>query len=162
MSMFKWFAAGAVIILAGVVLFFSLRTKSEVGSGGDPEARIISYLKKNVKPGQPVLVTELYNNVFTTPEERDALQRLYNISFKVPAFVAETYTNTGTIPKLAELSNQFQLTIPGEMDVLLRSIESDPRVPKFFERDQTTGEITRIYVDRIASDERFGRPLRNR
>jgi len=161
--MFKWFAGAAVIILAGAVLFFSLRTKSEdVGSGGNPEARIISYLKKNVRPGQPVLVTELYNNVFTTPEERDALQRLYNISFKVPAFVAETYTNTGKIPTLAELSNQFQLTIPGEMDVLLRSIESDPRVPKFFERDQTTGEITSIYVDRIASDERFGRPLRNR
>jgi len=163
MNMFKWLAATAAIIVVGVALFFSLRTKTEdVGSGGDPEARIVSYLKKNVRPGQPVLVTELYNNVFTSPEERDALQRLYDISFKAPAFAAEVYTNTGKIPTLAELSNQFQLTIPGEMGVLLRAIESDPRVPKFFERDETTGEITRIYVDRIISDERFGRPLRNR
>src|SRR5215471_17574856 len=163
MNMFKWLAATAAIIVVGVALFFSLRTKTEdVGSGGDPEARIVSYLKKNVRPGQPILVTELYNNVFTSPEERDALQRLYDISFKAPAFAAEVYTNTGKIPTLAELSNQFQLTIPGEMSVLLRAIESDPRVPKFFEQDDKTGEITRINIDRIISDERFRQPLRNR
>ena len=52
MSMVKWLAAAAAIIVVSVVLFFSLRTKTEdVGSGGDPEARIVSYLKKNVKLG---------------------------------------------------------------------------------------------------------------
>ena len=162
MSMFKWIAAAILVISAGVVLFFSLRTRTESVSNSDPEARIVAYLKKNIKPGQPVLVTELYNNVFTNPEERDALQRLYDVFFKIPASAAEIYMKTGKIPTLEELSNQLQLKIPGEIDVLLRAMESDPRVPQFFERDPATGEITRIDVNRIASDERFGRPLRNR
>ena len=162
MGMFKWLVAAVLVILAGVVLFVSLPPKTDDARTGDPETRIIAYLKENIRPGQPVLVTELYNNVFTSPEEREALQRLYDISFKIPASAAEIYTKRGKIPTLEELSNQFQLTIPGEIDVLLRAIESDPRVPKFFERDATTGEITRIDVGRIASDERFGRPLRNR
>jgi hypothetical protein len=45
---------------------------------------------------------------------------------------------------------------------LFRTMESDPRMPRFFERDSSTGEITRIDVDRIAADEKFGKPLRNR
>jgi hypothetical protein len=162
MSMFKWLAAAVLVIGIGVILFFSLLPRTEDVGNGDPETRIVDYLKKNVRPGQPVLVTELYNRVFTRREERAALQQLYDIFFKIPASAAEIYMKTGKIPTLEELSNQFQLKIPGEMDVLIRVMESDPRVPKFFERDPTSGEITRIYVDRIASDERFGRPLRNR
>ena len=160
--MSKWVAAGVLAILAGVVLVFILRPDGENAATGDADTRIVAYLKKNVRPSQPVLVTELYNNVFTRPEEREALQRLYDAFFKIPASAAQIYTNTGTIPTLEELSGQFQFKVPGEMDILLRVMESDPRVPRFFERDAATGEITRIDVDRIASDERFGRPLRNR
>lgn len=161
--MSRWLVPAVLAILVGVVLFFFLRPNAaEDAATGDPETRIIAYLKKNVSPGQPVLVTDLYNNVFTSPEDRDALQRLYDTFFRIPAAAAEIYTKTGKIPALEELSAQFQFKIPGEMDVLLRAMESDPRIPRFFERDPATGEITSIDVDRIASDERFGRPLRNR
>ncbi len=162
MSMFKWLAGGVLAILAGVLLFFFLRPKADDIATGDPETRIIAYLNKNVRPGQPVLVTELYNNVFTSAEEREALQRLYDVFLKIPAAAAEIYTKSGKIPTLMELSSEFQLKVPGELDVLLRAMESDPRVPRFFERDPATGEITNIHVDRITSDERFGRSLRNR
>ena len=37
------------------------------------EVRVVEYLKANVRPGQPVVVSELYNTVFTGPEERTAL-----------------------------------------------------------------------------------------
>ena len=33
------------------------------------ETRIVEYLKANVTPGRPVVVSDLYNNVFKTPEE---------------------------------------------------------------------------------------------
>ncbi|MBI4472161.1 MAG: hypothetical protein HY646_05800 [Acidobacteria bacterium] len=158
----KWLAAAVLAILVGVVLLFVLRPNAEDAATGDAETRIIAYLKENVRPGQPVLVTELYNNVFTSTEDREALQRLYDTFFSIPASAAEIYTKTGKIPTLEELSGHFQFKIPGEMEVLLRAMESDPRVPRFFERDPATGEITSIDVDRIASDERFGRPLRNR
>src|SRR5258706_1809758 len=48
----------------------------------DPEARIVEYLKTNVKPGQRVVVSELYNSVFSAPDERVALNRLFNTFFK--------------------------------------------------------------------------------
>src|SRR5712692_8801788 len=156
----KWIAAAVLVILLGGGVFLFLRSRQEDAPTGDPETRIIAYLNKNVRPGQPVLVTELYNNVFTRAEEREALQRLYDTVFKIPAFSAEFYMTTGKAPTLKELSDQFQLKIPGETDVLLRILDSDPRMPRFFERDKATGEITRIYVDRIAADEKFGKPLR--
>src|SRR6266704_1102862 len=78
-----------------------------------------------------------------------------------PETAAQIYMTTGKIPTLQELTDRFQFKVPGEIDVLLRIMESDPRVPRFFERDPATGEITQIHVDRIASEERFRRPLQN-
>src|SRR5688572_15391325 len=73
----------------------------------DAETRIINYLKANVKPGQPVRITELVNNVFKTPEERQVLDRLFNTFFKVPITVAQFYTKSNKIPTLQQLSDQF-------------------------------------------------------
>ena len=162
MNWFRWIAAAILAIIAGAVLVFVLRPRQEEAVAGDPETRIIAYLKTNVRPGQPVLVTQLYNNVFTTPEERETLQRLYDTSIRIPAAAAEIYKSTGKIPTLDELSRRFEFKLPGEIDVLLHVLESDPRVPAFFTRDPATGEIKSIDVDRITADERFGRPLRSR
>ena len=158
----KWIVVAVFAILIGAIAFVFLRSPAEEVATGDPETRIIAYLNKNVTPGTPVLVTKLYNEVFTSPEDREALQRLYDKFFKIPAFCVEFQMRTGNIPTLQQISNEFQLTVPGEVNSLFRVLESDPRAPKFFQRDPNTGEITQIYVDRIASDERFGKPLRNR
>ena len=160
--MWKWIAGVVLAILIGMVLFVGLRRDPQPPATGDAEARIVAYLKENVRPGQPVFITELHNNVFTTDEEREALQRLYDVFFGIPASAAQTYKDTGKIPTLRELSEHFNLKVPGEMEILLRIMESDPRVPKFFERDPATGEITKIDVDQIAAHERFGQPLRSR
>src|SRR6185369_4898340 len=94
------------------------------------ETRIVEYLKTNVTPGRPVVVSELYNNVFKTPEERKALERLYNSFFKIPMFIVQYNASTKKIPTLRELSEQFNFNVPGEADVMLRILESDPRIPK--------------------------------
>jgi hypothetical protein len=153
----KWVMAALLAGAVAVVLALLLRPQTP---SGNPETRIVAYLKDNVRPGQPVLVTDLYNNVFTRPEEREALERMYDAFFKIPAAAAEIYTSTGKIPTLDELSRRFQFEVPGEMDVLLRVMESDPRAPRFFTRDPATGEITSIDVEAITADERFGKPLR--
>jgi thiol-disulfide isomerase/thioredoxin len=49
--------------------------------------------------------------------------------------------------------------VPGEADVLLRVMESDPRMPSFFSRDPTSGEITSVDVDAILASPRFGKAL---
>src|SRR5437667_9611837 len=103
------------------------------------EKRIVDYLKANVTPGRPVVVSDLYNNVFKTPEERKALERLYSTFFKIPMFIVQYNAGSKKIPTLKELSEQFNFTVPGEADVILRIMEADPRVPKFIARDPKTG-----------------------
>ena len=112
------------------------------------EERIISYLKTQLTPGKPVLVTELHQR-FDRPEERKVLSRLYNIFFKVPNFVAQYYATYQKPPDLREIAEQFGLTIEGEVDVILRIIEYDRRVPRFFSRDPKTGEIASVDLDKI-------------
>ena len=124
-----------------------------------PEARVVEYLRQNVKPGDRVVVSDLLNNVFTASEERAALNRLFGTFFKIPLFAAQHQKSAGRPPTLAEISEQFQFQIPGEADVMLRIMESDPRMPKFLERDPKTGEITRVDVDAVMAHPRFGKLL---
>src|SRR6266850_5074867 len=119
------------------------------------ETRVIEYLKANVTPGRPVVVSDLYNNVFKTPEEQKALERLYNTFFKIPMFIVQYNTSTKKIPTLREISEQFNFNVPGEADVILRVMEADPRVPKFLERNPKTGEITRIDIEKIKASPQF-------
>jgi thiol-disulfide isomerase/thioredoxin len=123
------------------------------------EQRIIDYLKANVTPGRPVVVSELYNNVFKTPEERKVLDRLFNTFFKIPMFIVQYNATSKKIPTLRELSEQFNFTVPGEADVILRIMEADPRVPRFIERDAKTGEITKVDIARIQASPQFGKVL---
>jgi thiol-disulfide isomerase/thioredoxin len=123
------------------------------------ETRVVEYLKANVRPGQPVVVSELNNSVFTSPEERAALNRLFNTFFKMPLYLAQHLAAAGKPPTLREISEQFHFEVPGEADVMLRIMESDPRMPRFVTRDAATGEITGVDVDRILAHPRFGKAL---
>src|SRR5499426_2805155 len=123
------------------------------------ETRIIQYLKANVKPGQPVVVSDLYNNVFKTPEEQKVLERLYNTFFKIPMFIVQYNSGAKKTPTLREISEQFNFNVPGEADVILRIMESDPRVPKFIERDPKSGEITKVDIEKIKASPQFSRVI---
>jgi thiol-disulfide isomerase/thioredoxin len=104
-------------------------------------------------------VSELYNNVFTGPEERAVLNRLFNTFFKMPLYLAQQVTAAGKPPTLREISERFRFEVPGEADVLLRIMEADPRMPRFVTRDPATGEITKVDVDAILKHPRFGKAL---
>ena len=123
------------------------------------ETRIVEYLKTHVTPGRPVVVSDLYNNVFKTPEEQKALERLYNTFFKIPMFIVQYNTGSKKIPTLREISEQFNFKVPGEADVILRVMESDPRVPKFIERDPKTREIIKVDIDAIKASPQFSQVI---
>ena len=123
------------------------------------EKRVIDYLRQNVTPGKPLVVSDLYNNVFTAPEERKALDRLFNIFFKIPVFVAQHKAATNRIPTLDDIARQFNLRVTGEVQVLLTVLESDPRVPKFMTRDARTGEITAVDIEAVKKDKRFSQAI---
>ena len=105
------------------------------------------------------MVSELYNQVFTSDAERAVLNRLFNTFFKLPLYMAQQQKGTGKPPTLAEISEQFALRVPGEADVLLRIMQSDPRIPHFMTRNPVNGEIMRVDVDEIMAHPRFGKLL---
>jgi thiol-disulfide isomerase/thioredoxin len=125
----------------------------------EAEVRVIEYLKAHVRPGEPVVVSDLYNQVFTGAAERAALDRLVNAFFKLPLFLAQYQRAAGRPPTLAEISEQFHFQVPGQAEVMLRILESDPRVPRFIARDASSGEIVRVDVEAILADPRFGKVL---
>ncbi len=125
----------------------------------DPEARVIEYLRAHVKPGQRVVVSELVNTVFTAPEERAALDRLFKAFFRAPLVAAQHQERLGRPPSLAELERELGLRVPGTAAVLLTVMESDPRSPRFLERDPRSGEIVRVDVAAVRADPRFAGAL---
>jgi thiol-disulfide isomerase/thioredoxin len=141
------------------VIPFLLAAALAAPQASEAEVRVVEYLKANVKPGQPVVVSELYNTVFTTPDERAALNRLFNTFFKMPLYMAQHVAAAGKPPTLREIAEQFHFEVPGEADVMLRIMESDPRMPRFITRDAATGEITSVDVDRVLTHPRFGKAL---
>jgi peroxiredoxin len=125
------------------------------------ESRVVTYIRDHLEPGKPLIVTDLYNTVFTQPAERQALDKLYRAFFRIPLFVAQYQEKFGHPPTLKTIAEQFDLRAPGAADVLLRVMESDPRVPKFMTRDSGTGEITKVDVAAIRADQRFGAQLQH-
>jgi thiol-disulfide isomerase/thioredoxin len=123
------------------------------------EVKVVEYLKAHVKPGERVVVSQLYNEVFTAAGERAALNRLFNTFFKLPLYLAQYQKAAGKPPTLQQISEQFAFYVPGEADLMLRIMESDPRMPRFVKRHPLNGEIVIVDVDRVLADPRFGKAL---
>jgi thiol-disulfide isomerase/thioredoxin len=128
-------------------------------AAADAEVRIVEYLRRHVKPGQEVVVSDLYNRVFTAPEERAVLDGLFDRFFKIPLFAAQYQQARGRPPSLQEIAEQLRFHVPGQADVMLRVLESDPRLPRFLARSAQTGEIEKVDVEAILADPRFGAPV---
>jgi len=140
------------LLIVAAILGLSVRC---LLAQSDPQAKILNYIRDHLKAGQPVRITELYNTVFTTPEDHAALNKLYKDFFRIPMFVVQYQQQFSKPPGLKTIAEQFALKTPEEADTLLRVMETDPRVPKFITRDPKTGEITRVDVEMIRNDPRF-------
>lgn len=125
----------------------------------DAETRVLNYISAHLQPGQPLMVTELYNQVFTQPDERKALNKLYNAFFRIPLFVAQYQQHFQHPPTLQVIAQQFDLHNAQAAEVLLRVMQSDPRVPRFLTQDPVTHEITHVDIEAIRNDPRFGQVL---
>ena len=126
------------------------------------EARILGHIGKNLRDGQPVIVTDLYGKVFTAPEERQVLDKLFRSFFRIPLFLVDHQEKLDRYPTLKDIASQFSLEGPESADIMLRVMEADPRVPPFIERDEKSGEITGIDAEMIRRDRRFATPLERR
>lgn len=128
----------------------------------DVERRVVAFIGKSLVPGTPLVVSDLYNKAFTQPEERKVLDKLNKAVFRLPLFLVEQRAALGRPPTLKEISDQFGFFGPDESDVVLRILESDPRVPRFFERDARTKELLSVDAAKIKADPRFGKVVDRR
>ena len=147
------------MIYASALVLSALAGLAAAEEAADPERRIIAYIKENLKPGEPLIVSKLYNEVFTAPEERAVLDKLNGAFFRVPLFIIEFESRQSRLPTLEEISGQFDFYGPEQADVVLSIMESDPRVPKFITRDSATRELTAIDVEKVKADERFNQAV---
>lgn len=153
------------VILAlswGLGIGFTTQAEANSDPQSDPfatERRIIEYVQQNLKPGQPVVLSHLYNEVFTTAEEREVLGRLNSAFFRVPRFLVDYQVQQGRLPTLEEIAGQFGFYGPEQADVVLSIMEADPRVPSFFTRSAETGELLELDIEKIRSDPRFSSVL---
>ncbi|MFB3920167.1 MAG: TlpA family protein disulfide reductase [Terriglobia bacterium] len=151
----RYGAAFRLATVAAGVSLLSLPAKAQT----EAETRVLDYVREHLQPGQPLLVTELYGKVFTQPDERQALNKLYNAFFRIPLFAVQYQEKFNHPPSLKTIVEQFDLGKPAAAEVLLRLMESDPRVPRFLTRDPKTGEITHVDVEKVRSDPRFGQVI---
>ena len=129
------------------------------GVAPEAEVRVVEYLKTHVRSGERVVVSQLYNEVFTTDAERAALNRLFNTFFKLPLYLAQYQKAVGRPPTLKEIGEQFRFQVPGQTELMLRIMESDPRMPRFIRRNPLNGEIVIVDVERVLAHPAFGRAL---
>ena len=121
--------------------------------GSDAERRILEHIRDTLQPGERLLLSALVER-FEAPDEQRALDRLNDVFFRMPLFIAEFEGREGRLPTLSEISGQFSLYGEEAADIVLRIMESDPRVPKFLVRDGD-GNLASIDEAMIRADERF-------
>src|SRR5207244_7911797 len=97
--------------------------------------------------------------IFTRTYDQRTLNTLYIALLRHHLFLVKYQKRYGSPPSLKTISQQFDLTAPGAADVLLRVMQSDPRVPAFLGRDPASGEITRVDVAMVRSDPKFGQAV---
>src|SRR3972149_4465449 len=146
-------------VLAYALVLIPLVATAGAAQAPEAEVKVVEYLKAHVKAGERVVVSQLYNEGFTAAEERAALNRLFHSFFNLPLYPAQHQRGPGRPPTLKEISEQFEFNVPGEAELLLRIMESDPRMPRFIRRHPLNGEIVIVDVDRVLADPRFGTAL---
>ena len=124
----------------------------------DAERRILEYVRDTLQPGERLLLSALVER-FAAPDEQRALDRLNDVFFRTPLFLVEFEGREGRLPTLAEIAGQFSLYGEEAADIVLRIMESDPRVPKFLVRG-AGGRVVSIVQDMVRADERFAQAVR--
>ena len=123
----------------------------------DAERRILEHVRDTLQPGERLLLSALVER-FQAPAEQQALDRLNDVFFRTPLFILEFEGREGRLPTLTEIAGQFSLYGEEAADIVLRIMESDPRVPKFLVR-AADGSLASIDEEMIRADDRFARAV---
>ena len=139
----------------GIVTVSMMLTSSAALGADDAQRAIISYIKTHSKPGERLVLSHLFNEVFTSDEERVALEKLTSAFFSIPLFLVQFEQTEGRLPSLTEIADNFAFYGPEAAAVVLSVMAADPRIPDFFDQDPKSGELIKIDVGKIRESENF-------
>lgn len=130
--------------------------------GPDPapvEKGVLTKIQGLLGQGAEISFSQLQNDPHFDQQEKEFIGRLFEILFRIPAFVEGELKRTGEPPKRTQIGDRFGVSVQS-IELLLTVMEIDRRVPRMFDRDQT-GEITRVHRAGLAAFlERHGAPVR--
>lgn len=123
------------------------------------ESRVLNAIQAMLRQGTAISFSQLQNDPHFSSEEKEFIGKLFEILFRIPAFVESELSRTGEPPKRAQIGERFGVGVQS-IELLLTVMEIDRRVPKMFDRDQA-GEITRVRRQALAAFlQRHGNPVR--
>ena len=95
-----------------------------------------------------VLFSDLHNSKELSAEERDYLDRLYEIFFAMPAYFQSESRAAGKTPMIADIARDYQIH-PSAARLLLTVMTSDSRMPAIVTLDEASGEIASTDMEKI-------------
>jgi thiol-disulfide isomerase/thioredoxin len=130
--------------MLGGVLLASVYTRTDVESTVHQQIEQMMEAKDG-----DVIFSDLHGSTELSPAEREYLARLYEIFFAIPAYLQLEYQSTKQVATMDDIANNFGIT-RGAVELLLRVMVSDSRMPPLVARDQTSGEIESLDLEEIA------------
>lgn len=130
-----------------LLTFFLAATSVQAGQPAI-EREVLSKVQSMLQQHGRVTFSDLYNSEEFSAEQRAFLGRLYESFFAVPGYLKSEFEATGRIPTRQEIGEGFGISA-SSVELLLRVMEMDARMPNLFERDGASGEIASLNVDRI-------------
>ena len=90
--------------------------------------------------GGSVVFSDLHNSKELSAEERDYLDRLYEVFFALPAYFQSESRAAGETPQVADIARDYRIH-PSAVRLLLTVMTSDSRMPTLITLDEASGEI---------------------
>ncbi|MFN8007120.1 MAG: hypothetical protein U0V70_08895 [Terriglobia bacterium] len=111
----KFFSLRKSFLFFSLFILLSGLDFNSFSEGSDVEARVVKQLRNVVQSGEPVIVSKLYNEVFTSPAERKVIDRLYNIFFRFPSLSLNTIEIATALRHWTSFPSSFGLKVPGRL-----------------------------------------------
>ncbi len=113
------------------------------------ETRVLEAVREMMRDGGGrVTFSDLYNDTRWGAEEKAFLGRLYETFFLIPGYLKTQHTLGERVPRRSQIGDNFGIS-KHSVELLLRVMESDPRMPRLFSRDSVTQEIASIELKAI-------------
>ncbi len=139
----------SVLLVLAVGLAACSPAPSDPSEPSDVETRVHQRVDEMMKEEEGnVVFSDLHNSKELSAEERNYLDRLYEVFFALPAYFQSESRSAGRIPKVAAIAHDYRIH-PSAVRLLLTVMTSDSRMPTLITLEEASGEIASTDMEKI-------------